>query len=589
MVNKTEYLRKPQVWALLSVFLVLTWVFLIVNKSPQYSSLSKIDPLAMINVLFPYFWAILAAFTAICLIVFLHKESPLWLHILLLAEISLILYYTPFLLGSFSWSPDSLWHGGVANYMPSVFSGQKFSLTEYGGSYPFSFLITLAAQRLFSIDIFTYTLYVFPPVCIVLISSLAYLFAARIFDKKVAFLALLFALPSLHYIEPHVSPFATGTILLLASLILLTYRGAKALALSLTLTIAVILTHPISPIFLGIYLLSVIIVDLFYGKKSMMVHSLGLLTDFFKEKDLRNTKIFFAPLMLVFLSTAWWFWTIYGAAPNYVGVDAPVSRVLDLSFLTNLLNTLEWTTGGQGFIYPSISQLSLVIYGVFLVCITIIAVNSLRNFIRYRKTGVNKTVPTLLTLTLTAFASGAMSYMLFSSSGERFLLGRGLIFFLLMGSICMATYVASANVKRFKMKTAIAFIFIIILFFSFPIISYSKEAYNTFTPSADAGLSFLSKKIDLSKNTLSMTNDQQLASYADLTKGLKLIGFPPDMSYQPPDVAVLRINSFYLMAMRYDLSLTNNSVTTLTNDLTQNLDYNHVYTNSAFEIYVKAK
>jgi hypothetical protein len=589
MVNKTENLKKPQVWALISIVLVLIWVFLVVNKSPQYSVLSKTDPLAMINVLFPYFWAILAAFTAVCLIVFLQKESPLWLHILLLAEISLILYYTPFLLGGFSWSPDSLWHGGVADYMPTIFSGQKLALTEYGESYPLSFLITFAAQHLFSVNVFTYSLYIFPPVCIVLISSLAYFFATRIFDKRTAFLALLFALPSLHYIEPHVSPFATGTVLLLASLVLLTYRGAKALALSLTLIIAVILTHPISPIFLGMYLFSVIIVDLFHGKNSMMLRSFGLFTDFFKERDLKNTKIFLAPLMLVFLSAAWWFWTIYGAAPNYVGVDAPVSKILDLSFLTNLINTLEWTTGGQGFIYPSISQLSLAIYGIFLASLIIIGVTSLLKFVKHRKTGVDKVVPTLLTLTLTAFASGVMSYLLFSSSGERFLLGRGLIFFILMSSICMATFFAEAKIKRLRTKTAIAFMFVLLLFCTFPIISYSKEAYNTFTPSADAGLNFLSDKIDLSKKTLSMTNDQQLASYADLTEGLKLIGFPPDMAYQPPDVAVIRVNSFYLMAMRYDLSLTNNSVTTLTDNLTQNLDYNHVYTNSAFEIYVKAK
>jgi hypothetical protein len=181
-----------------------------------------------------------------------------------------------------------------------------------------------------------------------------------------------------------------------------------------------------------------------------------------------------------------------------------------------------------------------------------------------------------------------MSYLLFSSSGERFLLGRGLIFFLLMGSICLATYILGTNLKLQKIKTAFAFTLILLLFFTFPIISYSKEAYNTFTPSADAGLNFLASEIDLSKKTLSMTNDQQLASYVNLTTSLELIGFPPDFSYQNPDIAVIRINSFYLMAMRYDLSFINNSVTTLNGNLTQNLPYNHVYSNSAFEIFLKA-
>ena len=587
-----SHYKKPQTWALISLFLFFSWIFLVLTKGPDYKILVRTDPLAMINVLFPYFWVILAAFIAVCLVVFIQRGSPTWLHILLLAQISLMLYYTPFLLGGFSWSPDSLWHGGVASYMPSILSGSKFSLTEYGQSYPVSFLITYGVERLFSINVFTYTLYIFPPICTALISSLAYFFTSRILDKRTAFLSMLFALPTLHYIEIHVSPFATGTVLLLASLVLLTYKSAKALAFSLLIILAATLTHPISPIFLGIYLICVLIVNFLFGKNSMMLHSFGVsLKCFFKGKDLRtyyiNSRIFIVPLMFLFLVDFWLYWTIYEAAPNYIGVDVPVSKILDLSFLTNLINTVEWTTGGQGFIYPRISQLSLSIYGIFLVSIATIFLINLFKFLKNRK-NVEISVPIRLTLTLTAIASGVMSYLLFSSSGERFLLGRGLIFFLLMGSICIATYIVGTNVKRPKIKIAIAFVFILFLFFTFPIISYSKEAYNTFTPSADAGLKFLTNKIDLSHKTLSMTSDQQLASYVNLTKGLELIGFPPNLTYQKPDVVVLRINSYYLMSMRYDLSFTDNTYTKLRYNLTENQPYNHIYSNSEFDIYLRA-
>jgi hypothetical protein len=590
-VSKIFSLTKPQTLAFISFFLFFSWIFLVLTKGPDYRILVRTDPLAMINVLFPYFWVILAALITVCLIVFIKRGSPLWLHVLLLVQLSLMLYYTPFLLGGFSWSPDSLWHGGIASYMPAILSGSKFSLTEYGHSYPVSFLVTYGVERLFSIDIFTYTLYIFPPICTALISGLAYFFTSRILDKRTAFLSMLFALPTLHYIETHVSPFATGTVLLLASLVLLTYKSAKAFAFSLLIILAATLTHPISPIFLGIYLICVLIVNFLFGKKSVMLHSFWVsLKCFFKRKDLRtysiNSRIFIVPLMFLFLVDFWLYWTIYVASPNYMGVDVPVSKVLDLSFLSNLINTVEWTTGGQGFIYPSISQLSLSIYAIFLVSIATIFLVNFFKFLKNRK-NVERSVPLRLTLTLTAIGSGVMSYLLFSSSGERFLLGRGLIFFLLMGSICIATYISANNIKRPKIKIAVAFAFVLFLVFTFPVISYSKEAYNTFTPSADAGLKFLTNKIDLSNKTLSMTSDQQLASYADLTKGLNLIGFPPDLSYQQPDVVVLRINSYYLMAMRYDLSFNNNSYTNLRYNLTEEQLYNHIYSNINFEVFLR--
>ncbi len=592
-----DVIKKPQFLALIATAIFLSWLLLVVNAASNYDALTLTDPLAMINVLFPYFWIILAGFIGVCFVVFLRQKSSLWLHVLLLAQLALMLYYTPFLVGGFSWSPDSLWHGGVASYIPSILSGANFSLTEYGQSYPFSFIITYLVENLFSIDTFTYTLYIFPPICIILISSLAYFFTSRIFNRKTAFLALMLALPTLHYIEPHVSPFATGTVLLLASLVLLTYKGAKALLSSIFLIVAVILTHPISPLFLGIYLFAVLFVNLLFGKNSMMVHSANLLT----SKPLKNEKFnsltfkvhhivrrtFQIPLMLIFLVDAWWLWTIFMAAPSYIGVDASMSHVFDLSFLTNLVKGFEWTTGGQGFIYPEISQLSLLIYGIFLVTtLSILAVNLFK--LRNRQKNDGKMVSLRLTLTLTAVGSGIMSYLLFSSSGERYLLGRGLIFFLLMGSICLASYIVGPDIKHVKIKISAVFLFIIFLVCTFPIVSYSKEAYNTFTPSANLGLNFLVNNIDLSKETLSMTNDQQLASYANLAKGLNLLGFPPDLTRQSPDVVVLRINTYYLMAMRQDLSFSNNTYTALSSSLTEDYLYNYVYSNGKFDIYVKA-
>jgi hypothetical protein len=84
------------------------------------------------------------------------------------------------------------------------------------------------------------------------------------------------------------------------------------------------------------------------------------------------------------------------------------------------------------------------------------------------------------------------------------------------------------------MKMLFAFGLVAFLVCTFPFISYSKEAYNTFTPSAGAGLSFLSTNINLEDKTLSMGYDQQLASYVDLSQDLYLLSFPPTTAWLVP-------------------------------------------------------
>ncbi len=553
----------------ISLITFITWLILVLSVRRYYITAVETDALAMINGLFPYFWIILSLFLLICFHAFYKKDSPLWLHVILLAQFALMLFYTPFLVGGFSWSPDSLWHGGVANYVPSILAGANYPLTAYAQSYPFSFAATYFAERLFQINTVTYTLYIFPIAAIISITSLAYFFISRISDRRTAFIAMLLALPAWHYFEPHVSPFATGIVLLLTSLVLLTYKSLKSHALNLLIIVALVSTHPISPTFLGIYIFS-----------SVIVSGLFLNRDILRNKisgRLLKMDIFMA-LFLVFF---WLYWTFYKAAPNYIGLTIPISNILNLNFLNNLKSAFAWTAGGQGFIYPQISQLSLFIYALFLIMVLImffLSLKTLRNARGYHLVSLR------LELALTALISAALSYLLFSASGERFLLGRGLIIFLLMGSVCVATYIQQDKSKKSKV---IALAFILFLTYSFPVISYSKEAYNTFTPPAEEGLIFLSTQIDLSNKTVSMTSGQQLAAYADLTKGLNLTDFPPNLTIQQPDVIVLRINSYYFVAMRYDLSFSNNTFTQLRDNLANTTQYNRIFSNTQFEIYVK--
>jgi hypothetical protein len=625
------------------------------------------DSLAMINVLFPYFWVILLAFVGICFSTFSISECPRWLHMLLIAQLSLMLYFTPFLLSGFSWSPDSLWHGGVPRYLPQILSGSEIEFSQYAASYPISFLTTYFATEIVGINIVPYTLYLYPLVACVLIATLSYFFAAKVFGNKAGFLALLFTLPVWHYIEPHVSPFSFGTILVLLALVLMTYKSRLAIVLSFITAIAVVLAHPISPLSLGSFIFAYFFVGFFLRK--------------YKGKSLvfSNRSSF---SILFSLGITWFLWTLNFSMNSYQGVKTAFLSVLNFNFLDRILSVSNFAVGGQGFIYPEIHTISLVIYGFFLVIITfpffeylmhrslgtkisklrirssdenersLISTETLSKILRGLWIGVssmsgiwftywifydiivwNKTlaqvqkanyIGLILSIVLTilgaalgrrgifkkfktvfaqsnypsddkivlsfaAFMNAMMGVVLFLSSGERFLLGRGLLYFLFFGSMVFTTYFLKSGHFGSKVRKVIASSIIVILFCSFPIISYSKEAYNSFTPSAEAGLTFLSSNIDLSKNSISMGVDQQLASYTDLSKDLVFVTFPPNLTSESPDVIVLRINTYYVISMRYDLSFFDNSYTELEEELEMNSNYNRIYSNGRFEVFVSSQ
>jgi hypothetical protein len=552
--------------ALAAIAVLVVWVVFILFLRGLYAAQTLVDPLAMIDILFPYYWVILLFSVSLCIIALLRKNSPRWLHVLMLTNFALLLFYTPFLLGGFSWSPDAFWHGGIANYMPSIIAGAKYPLTDYAQNYPLSFLITYGALNVLQTNILTYNLYIFPVVFIFLFTALSYLFISRITDKTTAALALLIAFPALHYIEPHVSPFATGTIFVLGSLALLTYRGLKFYVLNAALMVLLVLVHPISPLFLIVYLFFIVIFGSFNYKTGKLYKN--------------SRKIAFSLLLL--LSVSWFLWTYFEAASNYVGITAPFYRVISFEFLNSLSGSVQWTTGGQGFIFPLIGQLSLFVYAAVGLLIVLVCGPSILFF--FLKKGFDYTLRIRLQLAFAALGSAAIGYLLFSSSGERFLLGRGLLFFLLFGSITIAAFATNTKIKS---KTLVPFLVPVVLFLAvtFPVVAYSKESYNTFTPQACEVLSFIGAKMDLTNKTISMGYDQQLASYVDLSKGFKLVGFPPDMEANKPDIIVLRLNYYYLLAMRYEFSFSNNSYTQIQTYLANCTDYNLVFSNPQSQVW----
>ena len=562
--------------ALLSFFPFISWFLLVIFKSGTFQNTHGSDPLAAINVLYPFYWIILSFFILIFVyVIYRDCDSP-FLHVLLLCEISLVLFFTPFVLSGFSWSPDSLFHGGVASYLPQILNGANIPFSDYPQAYPLSYLLTYSLQNLFRLNIIQYTLYVYPALSSILISVLGYFFVAKVIGPKNAFLAMIVTLSALHYLEPHVSPFSTGTILILFALISLTMKSRIAKVLFVISVLALVLTHPISPLSLGVFLFYVLVVKFLSTKLFGLSLDLG-----FFSKIASNISF-----TSVFLTMAVWFtWTLNYSYQAYGSVGYSIARILSLEFLNVVDEATQFTVGG--FIYPEIFQINLIVYAIFAIFSLFFVLRSFKNILQK-----STSTFTLLEFFFSSLALiyAAYSYLLYLGSGEHVILGRGLIFFVLMASLPISMFLLnkSNNFRVKQMKLLFSVLLLTGLFFSFPIVSYSKEAYNTYTPSQAAGLEFMADNLNLSMGTVSLSADQQLASYVNLNDGLSLIKYPPDLDSIQPDYVVLRVNYYLARAMRYELDFENNTHTQLVTELSNNPDYTKIYSNGEFEVYAKS-
>ena len=554
-----------------SILLLGAWFVFIRSIAGTFQVAHGSDALAMINILFPVFWLFLLGYLFLSFLTIYSRSENKYLHSLQLCGLALLLFLTPFLLSGFSWSPDSLFHGGVASYIPEIFSGEKIPLSNYAASYPASFIHTFLVEEITGLTIFQYTLLVYPPIAIVTFTLLAYCFISQVVDASKAFISLLVALPALHFIELHVSPFSIGTLLILTALMTLTSKSGKVRLLFFFSILALILTHPVSPLSLGIFLGSALLIQ--------------VVQRFYSHHRWHNAKNVVSNIsweLMFFLVICWLIWTLNWATTQYPSINSALSRIFTLQFLRDLQLISEFT-GKGGFIYGGVQLLNLLIYGIFGILDLIVFLFSLLKF-------RSNTEDPHLILSLFFSSSGLVfavyGFSLYLGTGEHVLLGRGLLFFIFSSSITLTLQLFQQNQKRLKpLKQLALFTLLTFLFITFPVNSYSKEAYNTHTPTSEAGLHFIATTLDLSTHSISMAASRQLASYVDLTQGLLLAPYPPPLPQTTPDYIALRINSYFLISMRYDLNFHNNTFTQLRENLEVNSMYNKIYTNSLFDLY----
>jgi len=100
----TRKISTSIITASLAVLLCAAFVFWVDSSYSAYLNVRHTDPLAMIHIAFPWYFAILIALVLLCLFyVFRGHENKL-VYVLLVVEFSVMLWGTPFLLSGF---PDT--------------------------------------------------------------------------------------------------------------------------------------------------------------------------------------------------------------------------------------------------------------------------------------------------------------------------------------------------------------------------------------------------------------------------------------------------------------------------------------------------
>jgi len=563
-----------KVEALLMVSLVLfgVWIAMIFNVRPSFLNIANSDSLAMVHALFPYYWLILSAYCVLCLSIFFLGVNNKLVHTLVLVQFSLVLYFTPFALSGLSWNPDNLWLSSVAKYVPDILSGKEVMFSTYTETFPSSFILTYSVTEVMGIDVFAFARF-FPMFSIIALTLLGYVLASKFLGQRVAFISMLFVLPGWHYLDLHACPHMTGLLLLLTIMILLTRYERKPVAVIFLLMLSLVLSHPISPLTLSVFLVTVYFCIVMARRR-------------FRRKIESINWIWSKKVLILFLGIVWIIWLLTAVFPISRSIEYAFRRVFTLSFGRSIVERVEeFSIGGGSFIYPEIFDLTRLTYAsyVFVAGFLMLCDVTISKFMKKENTN-NMFLRKVISF-FSAFAFLAFSYLLLLGTGDHHLLYRGQIPFVLMVSIYIASYLFFDR-KYNKIAKFFFSFWLLFLLLVFPVVSYSIGAYNSFPYSEGIGVKFIADNVHLSGKTVSMGTRHQISPYMDLSNVFYVIDFPPNLDKTHPEIIVLKKSSFYVIAMRYDISFEHNRFLELRDQLEEVVEYNKIYSNPTTETYV---
>ena len=549
---------------------------------PLYSATSNTNPFAMIESLPLQYYFALILLVLLCFACVFYNVKEKYIHIALLVQLALILWFTPFYLSGFSYINDSLMHVGVSHNIPEVLRGtSSIEAITYGDEYPISFIYNYMLMSMSGIDSFIYSRIVYPVFASIALVFLWYVFFSRFFDSKVAFLSVVIAALSLGSVpQVYVSPNSLATIILLTVLtLLLTQRDIKSTMLGFLLSFILILTHAVSPVILVLFLLA-------------------LQTCTFITRSRKSYSLAYGTFALII---GWFAWTFYHCSKTAVLVASAIYKVFTLKFSNEFGEIVSRLTSTTHSIFPAINIATKALYygviviAVIFVCLSLININTqtgIRRFLTKFLTRIHFQEFLFLAL---AFLFFSFSFILaFSGIGGWGFYVRSYFFFIFTISAYIAFNFLNGKSRLARLRKCIKIA--VVFWFSFaaliyPFVSYAVASYSSYPPSEGRGLEFLSSHATLNQKSISMYLPVHLLSY--VSPETEFVSHPFNMSdlmssigNPISDIIVFRRSMYFNIVLEYDFNLSDNSYARVINKIDNRSCVNKVYSNPSFEIYV---
>jgi len=560
---------------ILSFVAVSVYVISLKVAYPLFQNTRLADPLASLHVLFPlYYVAIILAMSA-CLLRFVSKTNSRALDLWLLVLFALMLWYTPYALAGATYQLDGLRFIGVSEHVPELLKGEPVisTMANYGRHHPTSFIFHWIFIRVIGIGPTCYMNIFFPLLYLCLFVMLYYLFPSKLFNDRVAFFSLLLGIPGLHYVQLHISPHTVAVLITVTAMVLLLKRSTASIIALVVAIVAVVISHPISPLILMVFLGSYLVVNLL------------------KERG-KYPAVLAAVTVVCFLG--WLMVRLFNIipAPDSISIRTTAATGADLvkSLMPGDFPRTTKYLFGTAFVYSPIHTLNKSIYFIYAAVAAVVTVWALTaNLLRLKSVktwvmglgGLSRSqwfllIATPVLLILTVLLG---EYEL----GEYGLTERSLTFIILTLSAIIASILLkslSSEVLQ-RAKTWFCVVLVVILTLSFPVVSYSKDAYTSIPESELSAAGFVeSHKLVVVKPV----DGQEI-----IFPGFQPAGWNWDTKKLPLQYnsVMFRSTGYYYHAMRTELSFSDNEFVQARETFINGNEYNKIYSSPTTEIFLE--
>jgi hypothetical protein len=581
MESRTEGRSRLLIVLIATIVAVIIWLLSVYYAYDEFNNTRLNDPLAGINSLVPLYYIAIAVVALSIVACLLWRIGNKYLHLSLLVIFAAMLWLTPYLLTGFVRLPDGPWHVGTAMRIPEILDGEVISFSEYAWNFPLSFIFHFSSVEVMGIEPLTY-IYLYPLFCMLLFVFLCYVLITRFFDSRAALLAMLLAIPGLHYIQLHASPHTFGAILMLTTLLLLATRGtaARIVPIALIIIVIIIAAHPTTPLLVAIFLAAALLVGAVYSRR------------------VGRLQIILAGVLVVCIA-GWSCWFLFHPIPPEIqahetDIDWRISENLFAGLTGDFGVGGEYITGTK-FIYSNIYTLNRWVYYLYaafgMICLVYVAAKSYfnRTGVRdwlFRAGGLKKGEAllclSLLPLFILTFMLAGLSHVLIETGLTYIILALSCI----IASVVIRSHWIDSRTVRFSIPVLILF-----LTLSSPIVAYSIDAYSNFPRSERAGLEFIAEQDELGDRSIFGLYANQLALFAPQSLYERRSLSPIDLNTQSEDVATVDLAMFrntvyYYIAMRIDRSFEENRHFKYLADI-ESAGYTKTYSSPTFDIYVR--